>query len=123
MTDIYDALEACLQEIENGANVESVLLRYSDIADELRPLLEAAVEAAARGASGDLGAQGDQFLDAFGIDRDLRFAGVDVAALVLLERRVEQKSLKLRILFVMLQCAECERLEDSAIERISDDRQ
>ncbi len=35
--------------------------------------------------------------------------------LVLLECRIEQQSLKLRILFVMLQCAECERLEDGAI--------
>ena len=45
MTNIYDALEACLHEIENGANVESALLRYSDISDELRPILEAAMSA------------------------------------------------------------------------------
>src|SRR6185369_17819369 len=35
--------------------------------------------------------------------------------LMLLERRVEQQPLKLRILFVMIQRAECERLEDSHV--------
>lgn len=47
MSNIYDALEACLQEIEKGADVESALLRYPDLADELRPVLQAAVSARA----------------------------------------------------------------------------
>ncbi len=46
MTDLYDALEICLQEIERGASVETALLRYPDLAEELRPLLEASVDAA-----------------------------------------------------------------------------
>ena len=45
MNNLYDALETCLHDIENGADVEAVLLRYSDIADELRPILQASVNA------------------------------------------------------------------------------
>src|SRR5688572_2547174 len=45
MNNLYDALESCLHDIENGADVEAVLLRYSDIADELRPILQASVNA------------------------------------------------------------------------------
>lgn len=45
MNNLYDALEACLQDIENGTEVEAALLRYSDIADELRPILQASVNA------------------------------------------------------------------------------
>jgi hypothetical protein len=45
MTDLYDALENCLHEIEGGAEIESVLLRYPDLADELRPILHASLEA------------------------------------------------------------------------------
>ena len=47
MTTLYDALDSCLQEIENGADVESVLVRFPDIVDELRPILLAAVNAQA----------------------------------------------------------------------------
>src|SRR5687767_14162187 len=45
MNNLYDALENCLQDIENGADVEAVLLPYSDIADELRPIIQASVNA------------------------------------------------------------------------------
>ncbi len=44
---LIDALEVCLQEIENGAEIESVLLRYPDLADELRPILETSLRARA----------------------------------------------------------------------------
>jgi hypothetical protein len=45
--DIYDVLEACLQSIEHGANIDSLLARYPQFADELRPLLNAALSARA----------------------------------------------------------------------------
>src|SRR3970282_633813 len=40
MNDLYEALEVCLQDIEQGADLETVLFRYPDLADELRPILE-----------------------------------------------------------------------------------
>ena len=45
MTNLYEVLEICLQDIEKGADIESVLFRYPDLAEELRPILEASVEA------------------------------------------------------------------------------
>jgi hypothetical protein len=45
MNNLYEALEICLQEIETGADLESVLSRYPDLADELRPILEASAGA------------------------------------------------------------------------------
>lgn len=45
MNNLYEALEICLQDLENGADVESVLFRYPDLADELRPILEASAGA------------------------------------------------------------------------------
>jgi hypothetical protein len=45
--DIYDVLEACLQSIEHGANVDALLARYPQFVDELRPLLKAALSARA----------------------------------------------------------------------------
>jgi hypothetical protein len=45
MSDIYDILEICLDEIEKGADIDSVLLRYPTYASELRPLLETAARA------------------------------------------------------------------------------
>jgi hypothetical protein len=45
MNNLYDVLEICLQELENGADIESVLFRYPDLADELRPILEASIKA------------------------------------------------------------------------------
>ena len=51
MNNLYDALESCLHEIENGTDVEAALLRYSDIADELRPIIQASVNAKSLAAS------------------------------------------------------------------------
>ena len=45
MNNLYEALEICLQDIEQGADLETVLFRYPDLADELRPILEAAAGA------------------------------------------------------------------------------
>jgi len=45
MNNLYEALEICLQDIEKGADLESVLFRYPDLADELRPILEASAGA------------------------------------------------------------------------------
>jgi len=45
MNELYDVLELCLQEIEKGTDVETVLSRYPKHADELRPLLETSVQA------------------------------------------------------------------------------
>lgn len=45
MNNVYDALEICLQEIERGADVDAVLVRYPEFAEELRPILESALKA------------------------------------------------------------------------------
>lgn len=45
MNNLYDTLEICLMQIENGAEIESVLQNYPDLADELRPILEASLVA------------------------------------------------------------------------------
>lgn len=45
MSDVYEILAICLEEIEKGADIDSVLFRYPTYASELRPLLEAAVKA------------------------------------------------------------------------------
>jgi uncharacterized membrane protein YgcG len=45
MNNLYEALEVCLQEVEQGAEVDTVLFRYPDLADELRPILEASLNA------------------------------------------------------------------------------
>ena len=42
---LYDALETCLQEIEKGATLESVIARFPDLANELRPILKASIQA------------------------------------------------------------------------------
>ena len=47
MTDLYEVLEICLKEIEQGADVDTVLFRYPEFADELRPILETSVKAKA----------------------------------------------------------------------------
>ena len=52
MNSVYDALEICLQEIEKGADLETVLRLYPDLADELRPILETSVEARSMAAAG-----------------------------------------------------------------------
>ena len=45
MSDLYDIVEKCLVEIEQGADVDTVLFRYPEFADELRPILETSVHA------------------------------------------------------------------------------
>ncbi len=45
MSNVYEILEICLQEIENGVDIDLVLFRYPEHADELRPLLEVSVNA------------------------------------------------------------------------------
>jgi uncharacterized membrane protein YgcG len=45
MNNLYDILETCLQEIENGADVDTVLFRYPEFAEELRPILETSTQA------------------------------------------------------------------------------
>lgn len=45
MNNLYDVLEICLQDIEAGADIEKVLTRYPDLADELRPILETSMQA------------------------------------------------------------------------------
>ena len=45
MNNLYEALEICLQEIEQGADIDTVLFRYPEHAEELRPILEASVNA------------------------------------------------------------------------------
>ena len=45
MNNIFDALEICLNELENGADMETVLARFPDLAVELRPILAASVQA------------------------------------------------------------------------------
>lgn len=45
MTNLFDALEFCLQEMERGAEIESVLARFPEHAEELRPILRTAAKA------------------------------------------------------------------------------
>jgi len=45
VNNLYDVLEICLQEVENGMDLEMVLARYPDQADELRPILQASINA------------------------------------------------------------------------------
>jgi uncharacterized membrane protein YgcG len=43
--NLYDILEACLQELENGVDVEELLKRHPEYAEELRPILSASIQA------------------------------------------------------------------------------
>src|SRR5512139_2133787 len=45
MNELYDVLELCLQEMETGTDIETVLSRYPKHAEELRPILETSVQA------------------------------------------------------------------------------
>lgn len=45
MNRLFDTLEICLQELEKGREVESILAQYPDLADELRPILQTAIKA------------------------------------------------------------------------------
>lgn len=44
---LYDALEVCLNALETGVDIDSVLKLYPQLADELRPVLEASIQARA----------------------------------------------------------------------------
>ena len=48
MNKLYDVLEICLQDLENGANLESVLARYPEFEKELRPAFKASIHARTR---------------------------------------------------------------------------
>lgn len=45
MNNLYEVLEICLKDLEQGADIETVLFRYPDLADELRPILEGSIHA------------------------------------------------------------------------------
>lgn len=45
MNSLHEVLEICLEEIEQGADIDTVLSRYPEFADELRPILEASLGA------------------------------------------------------------------------------
>jgi hypothetical protein len=45
MNNLYDVLEICLNEIEQGMDLDTVLFRFPDFADELRPILATAIKA------------------------------------------------------------------------------
>ena len=45
MTNLFDALEICLGEIEGGSDLETALARFPEHADELRPILKTALKA------------------------------------------------------------------------------
>jgi hypothetical protein len=51
MNNIYDVLEQCIGDLENGVELETVLVRHPDFAEELRPILKASVLARARSLS------------------------------------------------------------------------
>lgn len=51
MSNLYDVLEKCLIEMEQGADVDTVLFRHPEFADELRPILEASEKARGMAAS------------------------------------------------------------------------
>jgi len=47
MTNVNDILELCMNDLENGADPESILAKYPDHADELRPILNVTMQARA----------------------------------------------------------------------------
>jgi hypothetical protein len=49
MTELYDALEHCLEAMERGASLDNALKRYPKLAPELRPLLTASLRARSAG--------------------------------------------------------------------------
>ena len=51
MNKLFDTLEICLQELKNGADLETVLANYPDLAAELRPILNASITARTRSAA------------------------------------------------------------------------
>ena len=45
MNNLYDILDICLREMDNGVDVEKILARYPELAKELRPILLASAKA------------------------------------------------------------------------------
>ena len=45
MNNLYDIVEICLQDVENGLELEKILARYPEHAEELRPILQASINA------------------------------------------------------------------------------
>lgn len=45
MSNLFDVVEVCLEDLERGVDIETVLFGYPDLADELRPILETAAKA------------------------------------------------------------------------------
>ena len=45
MNNLYDIVEICLQDVENGLELEKILARYPEQAEELRPILQASINA------------------------------------------------------------------------------
>jgi len=43
--EMFDILELCLQELENGFEIENILSRFPNIAEDLRPILTASLQA------------------------------------------------------------------------------
>lgn len=52
MNKLHEALEVCLSEIEQGQDLDTVLFRYPDLAEELRPMLEVSAKARGMAVSG-----------------------------------------------------------------------
>src|SRR5919108_4917476 len=50
MNNLYEALEVCLEAMEQGVDIETSLARYPDIADELRPILQTSIVAREKAA-------------------------------------------------------------------------
>ena len=48
---MYETIEVCLQAVETGADIESVLKRYPQMTEELRPILEASIQAGSLAAT------------------------------------------------------------------------
>lgn len=48
MNKIYETLEICLNEINQGSDIDTVLFQYPELAEDLRPLLELALKAKAK---------------------------------------------------------------------------
>ncbi len=49
MTELYDALDVCLQALEQGKDLESVLRDYPEFSRDLRPILETSLKARSLG--------------------------------------------------------------------------
>ena len=51
MNNLHEALEVCLEAIEQGMDIETTLARYPDMANELRPILQASMVAREKAVS------------------------------------------------------------------------